>query len=380
VEPRGDHFEIEVPSHRQDIEREVDLIEEVARGIGYENVPERLPNIAGSGGIHRAGHGKETAIRRALGAAGCSEAMTLSFVSSSNDWGLRQRLDPREPAIEPIALTHPIAADHEILRTTLLPGLLESVAHNLNRGMRDVRLFEIGRTFRRGQAAPPPHEDRKHAPVGPVTEIVSLGIVATGNARPPHWMEPRREATFYDMKGYVEAIFAETGIRAQVAPLDGSRHSISRSACCSRRSRMGDTARRTLRRSRAPGGRFDIRQDVFVAEVNLTEIFALTPEPVVFRPLPRFPAVSRDLSLIVGKDRSYGGMERSIREVAPDRIVSVSVFDRYLGERLPPGPAGLSINIVYQHPDRTLSAQEVADLQQRILEKLKIDFGARLRD
>jgi phenylalanyl-tRNA synthetase beta chain len=383
VEARGDHFEVEVPSHRQDIDREVDLIEEVARGIGYENVPERLPHIAGSGGIRRAGHARETAIRRALGAAGCSEAMTSSFVSSSNDWGLRQGVDSGEPAIEPITLTNPIAADQEILRTTLLPGLLESVARNLNRGTKDACLFEIGRTFRRGQPPPPVHEDRKHAPEGPVEEIVALGIVATGKARPSHWLEPGREATFYDMKGLVESTLAEIGTCARVEPMNNSE--------------AFDTSRSALLLAAAPAGqmrrvghfgaltrawqeRFDIKQEVFVAEMNLTEIFTLAPEPVIFRPLPRFPSVSRDLSLVVGNGRSYGEMERAIRDVAPDRIVSVSVFDRYLGETLPPGTAGLSINIVYQHPDRTLSNQEIADLQERIIENLKAVFEVRLRD
>jgi phenylalanyl-tRNA synthetase beta chain len=384
VARREEGLEVEVPSHRQDIEHEVDLIEEVARHIGYENVPERLPQIAGTGGINRAGHRREPAIRRALSAAGYSEAMTSSFSSPGDDWGLRQRLDPHEPAIVPISLANPIAAGQEILRTTLLAGLLASVAHNLNHGTRDVRLYEIGRTFRRGQAAPPPHEDRKHPPAGPVEEIVTLGIVTTGNARPPHWLEPRREATFHDLKGLLESIFAEIGACAGVEPLGGSEAlDTSRAALLlASGTRDGETRRvgRLGALTQAWRERLDIRQEVLVAEVNLTEVFAMTLPPVAFRPLPRFPAVSRDLSLIVGKDQPYGGMERSIRDAAPDRIASVSVFDRYPGERLPAGTVGLSVNIVYQHPERTLSTQEVAELQEKILEKLEAGFGAKLRD
>ncbi|HET9480331.1 MAG TPA: phenylalanine--tRNA ligase subunit beta, partial [Candidatus Polarisedimenticolia bacterium] len=215
-------FEVDVPSHRQDIEREVDLIEEVARRIGYDSIPERLPDIPGSGGIERPGHRREGAIRATLLAGGFSEACTTTFASSALDWGLRQRLDPAEPAIEPIGLVNPIAIDLEILRTTLLGGLLASVARNFNHGTRDVRLFEIGRVFRRGEAPPPSREERKHPSAGPVEESVALGLALAGNVHPAHFTESPREASFYDLKGVVEALLDDLGLAATLRPLPSS--------------------------------------------------------------------------------------------------------------------------------------------------------------
>lgn len=377
----GEEFDVEVPSHRRDIEREVDLVEEVARSLGYENVPERLPNIAGTGGIGRTGHRREESIRRGLEAAGCSEAVTYSFAASSDDWGLRQRLGAEEPAIEPIQISNPIAADLEILRTTLLPGLLGAVARNLNRGQRDVRLYEVGHVFRRGPTAPPPHDERKHAPIGPVEESASLGLAVTGRARPAHWMEPPREVTFYDMKGLIEAALAEPGVAVAVEPLASSEAlDLSRSAVvvC-----HADGVSRRVGRigalTRAWRERFDIRQDVFVAELDLNRLFSLPEMVATFAPLPRYPSVSRDLSLIVSESRSYREVEETIRAVAPDRIVGVSLFDRYRGSELPAGTVGLSVSVVYQHPERTLASEEVMELQQRILKALEDRLEVRLR-
>ena len=383
IEKHEGGYTVEVPSHRQDIEQEVDLIEEVARGIGYDAIPERLPHIAGNSGVHRAGHRKETALREALSAAGFSETTTSSFATLALDWGLRQPVTGREPAIEAISLSNPIAADQEILRTTLLPGLLSSVAHNLNHGTRDVRLFEIGRTFRRGAAPPPSHDDRKHPPAGPVEEIPMLAVAMSGGAREAHWLEKGREASFYDLKGVIETVLAGVGAEVTLSPLASS-DALQLERALVSISVLGHGAD-TLAVGRLGAlsatwrERLDIRQEVLVTEINLAEVFAL-PSPVIrFSPLPRFPAVSRDLSLIVPKNQPYGSMENAIREVAPERVAGVSVFDRYPGGTLPAGTVGLSINILYQHPERTLSTQEVADLQERVLETLAARYGAKLR-
>ena len=375
--PSGDGFEVEVPSHRQDLDREVDLIEEVARSVGYDSIPERLPHVHGSGGINRAGHRRESLLRRALAAAGCSESVTTSFVASAVDWGLREPPDAAMGAIEPIALANPIAADEEILRTTLLPGLLAVVAHNVNRGGKDVRMFEIGHVFRRGEAAPPRHETRKHPPLGAVEETTSIGIAVTGTARPRHWVETPRDMTLYDLKGIVEAVCGEAGLPCAFEPLAGcDAFDQARSAVVT----SGETCIGRLGAlTQAWMERLDLRQETFVAELSLTAMASLPWPRTSYKPLPRFPAVSRDLSLIVRAEQTYTDLEASIRGVAPDLIARVSVFDLYSGDALPPGSAGLSVNIVYQHPDRTLASEEVTRLQERILQRLADDFGVRLR-
>jgi phenylalanyl-tRNA synthetase beta chain len=372
-----DSFDVEVPSHRRDIEREVDLIEEVARHVGYDAVPGRLPHIQGTGSVERPGHRREARLRRGLASAGYSQAITFSFTSPAADWALRGRLDPGDPAIEPVAVANPLAADQEILRTTLLPTLLDSVARNVHRGVRDVRLYEIGRTFRRGPAPPPNHADRKHPSPGPVEEVLTLGLALTGAARPRHWSEPPRDATFFDLKGDVQAALREAGYAAAVQPLGESEaletgHAALLVCEGERIGRMGALSsswRRTI----------DLRQDVFVAEVNLSRLLRLQEIVVGFTPLPRFPAVTRDLSLVVPAGTVYRLLEAAVKEAAPALVSQVTVADRYEGSELPAGTSGLTLRLLLQAADRTLSSEDVQQAQDRIVDMLAKNFGIRLR-
>ncbi len=365
---RGEDLEVEVPSHRQDVEREVDLIEEVARSIGYDSVPERLPDIPGSGRINRRGHRRIAALRQSLLAAGCSEAVTTSFTTASDDWGLRQRLDPDDPAIEPISLSNPVSADQEILRTTLLPGLLRAVARNVNHGTRDVRLFEIGNVFRRGEPRPASHEERKRPPQPPIEETLSIAVAMTGLVRPGSWLERSRDGTFFDLKGTVQSVLKDAGLECGFAPLarsEGLEGHVSSTILIDGRpaGRLGALAPAWRRQ-------FEVKQPVYLAELNLSILLSHPEKKTTYRRPPRYPSVSRDLSLVVKKSVPYEKLEAAIREAAPDRVESVSVFDRYTGDEVSPGSIGLSVNIVYRHPDRTLESEEIARLQEEILRNL----------
>jgi phenylalanyl-tRNA synthetase beta chain len=375
---RGDALEVEVPSYRQDIEREVDLIEEVGRHIGYDAIPGRLPTIAGTGGIDRVGDDRERRMRRALAGAGYAQAVTVSIVSQAADWGLREPAGPNGPANEPVTLANPLAADQEILRTTLLPTLLESVARNVNRGVRDVRLYEIGRTFRRAPAPPPGHADRKHPLAGGVDEILRLGMALTGAARQRHWSEPAREASFFDLKGALEAALCEGGSPAltfePMEPTDCFEPGRAAwvHAGAARIGRIGTLAA-------AWRERLDLRQDVQIAEVDLTRLYRLAGEAITYTPLPRFPAVTRDLSLVVPAGVAYRRIESAIQQAAPALVSDVQVVDRYTGTELPPGTAGLTLRVTLQHPERTLGSEEVQQAQDQIVGTLSNEFAISLR-
>jgi len=369
---------VEVPSHRLDIEREEDLIEEVGRSLGYDAIPERLPLIPGSGGVERRGHRRETAFRGALQAAGVHEASTTPFVSAASDWTLRQRLSAEEPAIEPIGIENPIALDQEVLRTTLLPGLIGAVAHNINRGTREVRLFEIGRTFRRGTPPPPPHELRKHPPAPPVEETVSLALALSGAARPISWLDPARDVTFWDIKGLVSAVMAAGGLEPVFAGLPTSEALAPGAAA--RVDVRGEPIGRIGGLSQSARDRYGIKQEVFVAELSLSALWPVPSEGVSFEPLPRFPAVSRDLSLIIPASREYRDIERTIAGVAPERIASVTLFDRFAGEMLPAGKIGAGVRIVFQDPEKTLTSEEINEMLDRIVAALGREMDATLRD
>jgi len=380
VAPRGASLEVTVPSHRLDVLEEVDLIEEVARSTRYDAIPERLPVIQtgpGEGGVHREGHRMERAIRRALHGAGCHEAVSGSFLASA----LQARMEavPAEALSSRfVAVTNPISADADTLRASLLPGLLSCVAHNVNRGARDLRVFEIGHVFR---PAAPGAACETGGDIG-IIETVSLGIVLTGDVRPKHYLEPARAAAIADLRGLIEAALAEAGHRASCLPaaarppFQEGRTGMIRAGA----SRKDDaTIGWYGALDRRLESLWDLRQEVLAAEIDMTALCGRRERTIAFQPLPRYPAVSRDLSLVIPRGRLYGEIEEAVREAAAGRIVTVRPTDQYSGPGLPEGTYGLSINLVYQSAEGTLSSEEINDLQGRVTAALSRRCGAALR-
>ncbi|HKY33577.1 MAG TPA: phenylalanine--tRNA ligase subunit beta [Candidatus Polarisedimenticolia bacterium] len=377
VEQEADDLQIEVPSHRSDVEREVDLIEEVARRIGYDAVPGRLPAIAGAGGIDRPGHARLERAVRALRAAGYSEAVTFSFTSAPADAGLGAGRPGGEEA-EPVLLSNPIAADQECLRTTLLAGLLDSLARNVNRGVRDVRLFEAARTFRRA-SRPESFTAAAGRDAGgaPVEERLTLALAVTGAARPRHWLDAPREAGLWDLKGAVESALAEAGCAVSAEPAPGTE--AFEDGATAWILVGGRRAGRLGALTRAWCQRLGLKQEALAAEIDLAIAFAGPERLPSYTPIPRHPAVARDLSLVVPAGRSYAELERAVRDAAAGLAVRVEAVDRYAGPELPRGAAGLTLRVTFRHPERTLASEEVNQAQETIVEALARGFGVSLR-
>lgn len=204
-----------------------------------------------------------------------------------------------------------------------------------------------------------------------------MALAMTGSARPASWLEGSREGTFFDLKGTIRAALRDAGLECSFGPLDTSEG-------------LEGDASSTVLVGGKPVGRlgalapdwrrqFEVKQPVYVAELNLSILTSLPEKKTTYRRPPRYPSVSRDLSLVIKKSRSYEELETAIREAAPDRVESVSVFDRYTGGEVSPGSVGLSINIVYRHPDRTLESDEIARLQDDVLRNLTKKLEATLR-
>jgi len=365
-----DGFEVVVPRHRQDVSAEADLVEEVARSAGYDAIPETIPHLPGTGAVNRFAHRREETLRSSLLGSGYSEAMTYSFISSDDDWLLR------EEGVAGVPLTNPMAEGQEILRSTLLPGLTMAARHNLNHGVREVRLFEIGRVFRRveGRAA---HEDRKHAPGPETDEQLCAGIVATGLARARHWSEPARESGFHDVKGAIEEALQRLSLRATFE-LPAAPNPF-RPGSAARMISDGVVVGRVGLLGEEVAARFGIKAQVALAEINLSLLFAAPATPLAFRPIPRFPASSRDLALVVGRETAWRDIESAISEAGGDLVARVALFDRYEGKSLPEGHISVAVNIVYQHPDRTLALEEVQAAEAKVLAALHDRFGVTLR-
>jgi phenylalanyl-tRNA synthetase beta chain len=351
---------VEVPSHRADVTREEDLIEEVGRIAGYDRVPEELPLFASEEHGWTPTREAEAGVRRLLEDAGFQEALNFSMVARGDD-----ALCSSWPGAV-VALTNPMSERGDVLRSSLLPSLVRNIAHNVSHGARRVRLYELGRVFRdRGGEDLP--EERLY-----------LGVAAHGSAAPPHWSRQPVPVDPYDLTGVLEDLVR--GLRREPP----------------RRRRGGpdwlrsEAAVTWMRGEREIGwiGALEpgvalalgLEEPAVVAEVDLSALLEGSPEPVSYRPIPRYPPVNRDLSLVLPLSRTYGEVEAVIERTGGDWVVDIAPFDRYTGPGLPEGTVGLSVSITYRHPERTLLSEEVEEVQGRLVAALQEELGASLRE
>ncbi len=353
VNPEGKgRWRVTPPSHRFDIGIEVDLIEELARIRGYEHLPSTRPQARLA--IRSCPESRlplET-LRQFLVARGYREVITYSFV----DPALEEALAPHE---KPLALANPISADMAVMRTTLWSGLLPTVAYNLNRQHSRVRLFETGLRF-------VPSENG-------VRQEKMLAGVACGTAEPEQWAVGKREVDFFDVKGDVEALLAPLTPRFQ-----RDEHPALH---------PGQSARIFLHER--PVGWLGLLHPSLEERLELSRsvvLFELLLEPVLERPIPRFeafsryPAIRRDLAIIVDEAVPANEVLQCIREAAGEWLQEICLFDVYQGEGIDSGRKSLALGLTLQHYSRTLEDSEVDDRIHRVVDAIEQKLGGTLRD
>ncbi|OLC54471.1 MAG: phenylalanine--tRNA ligase subunit beta [Acidobacteria bacterium 13_1_40CM_4_69_4] len=350
-------WSVTVPSFRGDVDREVDLIEEVARHRGYDAIRAALPVLPGSDEGRSARERTFQEARRAAQAAGLSEAINYTMVEPDDCL----RFDP--DVSTPVALTNPLQENATCLRTSLLPGLLRNLARNFNHGLEAVRLFEAGTTFH--PAAPLPQERQR------------LAFVMAGRGLPAHWSLPRREVDLYDARGAVELL----GDLLGVSPLVFSSDRISfleegralRAVSGGRPLGVVGTIRRSLLES------YGVDRPVHAGEIELDALVQAHGGVRRYRPLPRYPGVRRDLAIVTAPGTTFEAIDRVIRRASRLPIAEVQIFDLYRGPGVPAGCASLAVQIVFQHAERTLTAQEAQESIEAITAALSRELQAKLR-
>ncbi len=329
---------LEVPTWRGDVAREDDVVEEVGRHNGLDKIPSSLPPAATVGGLRPAQAG-ERAVRDALVGAGCTEVINYSFEGGTGEAA--------------VALANPLAEDQAVLRTSLVPGLLRSLDENRRQGRRDVALFEVGRVFLPGNHRP---REESH-----------LALFLAGSAQKRHWSEKPRAVDFYDLKGILEGLLDRLGR----GPLELARPGEPRSFLHPGQS--GDIVRGGRTIGYLGGLRPDSRPDrenVYVAELDLA--WASEPMPLErFRPLPRFPGVDRDLSIVVDAGVPATEVERRIRASAGPSLAGVTVTDRYDRPPVPAGKVSLLLSLRYEDRERTLTGEEVQASVDKVIRELR---------
>jgi phenylalanyl-tRNA synthetase beta chain len=347
-----------VPSWRVDVARDVDLIEELARHHGYDRLPATFPPLAHVPAPPSAAGEQRARLSRLATAAGFSEAVTFSFISD------RTALEFAEPDTV-VAITNPLSELYSTLRPSLLPGLLDAVAHNRRHGQRDVRLFEAGTRFLRDRG-----------------ECRTLGLAWTGSATREHWSGRARPVDLYDMLGAVQLMTQALGLALETRAADhraltpGRAAELVAVAADGRTATLGITG---LVKSALTTAR-DIPQqdDVFVAELDLEAIDALVDPRAVTRTtsLARVPSVVRDLSILVDDTLLAADVRGTIQTAAPDTLTRVAEFDRYQGKGIPDGKVSLSYRLTFQAADRTLTDEQVDRATSAVVEALVARHGA----
>ena len=352
-------WRITVPSFRIDVSREADLIEEVGRHYGFDRLPVTFPPLDSPQAPPDPAVARDRLARQVLTSSGFSEAMTFAFIE-------RQAALPFcETGVEPAEIANPLSEKFAVLRPSLLPGLLDACAHNRRREQRDVRLFETGSRFTKdgeGRAA---------------------AFAWCGAAPGPHWSAPTRTVDFFDAKGVVEQLCAAFGIVPGFVPserqyLVRGRTAEVTTAADTTPIVLGVVGQLSPRVSEARG--FPPAEEIYGAEIDMRAVEACARgDALRAEPLPRYPSIVRDVSILVDEALPAVTVRDTIRSAAPPTLVSIAEFDRYRGKEMPEGRVSLSLRLTFRSPDRTLTDEEAQEATERIVDALKRVHGAERR-
>jgi phenylalanyl-tRNA synthetase beta chain len=353
VEERSGGWSVTAPASRMDIAIEEDLIEEVARIHGYDNIPEVMPSgelAVGSASSHDIDLRQ---IQQSLCTSGYQEIISYSFV----DRKLLQAVHQDKAALP---LANPLSSDMDVMRTTLLPGLLTALAYNHRRQQERVKLFETGVVFLQGDE---------------LTEVNRLGGVSSGTALPEQWSDSPRQLDFYDIKGDVERILALRG--SERAEFAESERSWLHPGCSADVTLDGQNIGWCGAVHPAVLKNLDIDKEVFAFELDI--------DPVQQREVPRagqisrFPSIRRDLAIWIPESVTFREVNQLVAAEAGDLLQNLVVFDVYRDEKLKKGYKSLAIGLILQHVSSTLTDEHVDPVIQKIVTSLEQQLAAELR-
>ncbi|HEX6137722.1 MAG TPA: phenylalanine--tRNA ligase subunit beta, partial [Casimicrobiaceae bacterium] len=345
----GDDFVVTPPSYRFDLAVEEDLIEEIARIHGYDAIPAAMRPHAQAMLPSPEGKRSAATLKRRLSARDWQEVITFSFVASEDE----RALDPHG---RPIAVLNPIAAQRDVMRTTLLPGLVETLRTNLKHKVPRLWIFEVGRTFPRDDTAQP----------------IRIGGLAFGTSDPEQWGSPSRLVDFFDVKGDLEALASPLAVTttARAKPWLHPGRSAEVRIGAAIAGWLGELHPRLVRH-------FELPSAPVVFEVDLT---ALTSAPVpAARPVSRLPSIRRDLAIVINENIEVGSIVNTLREVSTPEVEALDVFDVYRGHELPNGRKSVAILVLMRDTERTLTDADGDRIVAGLLAALHARFGATLR-
>ena len=349
--PHAVGWDVIAPPWRVDIHRQVDLIEEVGRHYGFEHLPTTFPGVEQAPPPSDPRVARDRKVRTALLGMGFSEAITFAFIEAA-------AAEPYLNGRPPVTIANPLSEKFTVMRPSLLAGLVDAVSHNRRHGRPDVRLFEIGTRFSQNG------------------ETRGAGFAWTGLATADHWSGARRAVDFADLKGVVEQLCAMSHVTPTFSEIEVPYLVSGRAASLTIDSRMlgifGQLSPAVAERRELPAA-----DEVYVGELDLDALTAVSPaETLRTSPLPRYPSVVRDVSILVSDTLSAATVRGTIRSAAPATLIQIREFDRYQGKGVPDGKVSLSFRLTFQSPERTLTDDEVQAAMQRIIDALTRELQA----
>lgn len=361
-------IEVQVPTRRGDIQFDVDLIEEIARLYGYDNIPTTAIEGPTTPGALTKSQALRRGIRHLMTHAGWQEVLGYSFIHPQQ----AEEFTSLGDGGKAVKLAMPMSEDRGVLRTSLIPQLLDIAAYNANRKHSDLALFEIGNLFHT-------HEDTltKQPLERPV-----LGLLLTGRLGNKQWNVQPEKVDFFDLKGALETVFDVLGMDSEKISYEADQPDgfhPGRSASVYVQDGENKIKLGTLGQLHPQIQQDKDLQDTYVAEILLDPIYLLANNRVQYRDLPRFPAMERDLAIVVNETVEAGSLIRVIRENAGELLQNVQVFDVFTGSKLGEGKKSVAISLTYRHQDRTLTDEEVAAANEKAVQALEQSFGAELR-
>ncbi|HHX87753.1 MAG TPA: phenylalanine--tRNA ligase subunit beta [Firmicutes bacterium] len=366
VSPAGSFsLQVEVPLWRGDVEREEDVVEEVARLYGYDQIPVTLPRGELMECREQPEQRIQDLIKHILTAAGFYEVINYSFINPT--YLRRLKLPEDDCRLKAIPLQNPLSEEQAILRTTLLPGLLKTVQYNFNHQVGNQLIFELGSVFLAGKL---PVQEQPQ-------ERLTLALAATGKVLEPHWSIKPSPADFFTLKGALEALFRGLG-------LDGAEF-LSGQLPCLHPTRSaavmigGEQAGFVGQLHPEVAEPWDFLQEVTVCELNLERLISWVNLVPGYTALPRYPATLRDIAVIAPLELPAAELELCIREAGGELVEQVSLFDVYQGGQIPAGKRSLAFAIRYRSPEKTLTDEQANRIHQQIIEALSAK-GALLRE
>jgi phenylalanyl-tRNA synthetase, beta subunit, non-spirochete bacterial len=363
-----------IPTFRVDLKREVDLIEEVGRLYGVDKIPSTPPRGAIGTNAFDAMHDVLAEARRILTGLGLNEAQGQTLVSS---------VECRVPSAEVVALANPLSSDMDVLRPSLLPGLIHSLRHNVSRKNYDVALFEIGRVFTRSadslvrenkptpehadKAVRAPHEERR------------VAIALTGQRNSAFWSGDDRDAKFdtYDLKGVLEEFLEQFGLRGFTLTRRAESTSLLLESATIQlgKQTLGEVGQLLPTLAK----KYDLRDSVLLAELNLDLLLARRNAAKSFKSLPQFPSIRRDVAMLVPEATTHEAVLQTVKQTKPANLESVDLFDVFRGKNVPEGQKSLAYAFTYRATDKTLTDAEVNAAHDKVVEQFRQKLAAVIR-